>query len=176
MKSPSAALLDAGAVALSSLCLLHCLALPLLAAALPLFGVWAEAEWVHLVFVAIALPLGLLVGALAGYFGRWIDSVLMRFVDLILTVPLLVVLIVVASVIALLLPVSGFQRLAMIGVLIVVLIVELINSAIEAVVDRISLERHPLSKAAKDIGSAAVALALLLAFATWAVVLYNRFM
>lgn len=38
MKSPSAALLDAGAVALSSLCLLHCLALPLLAAALPLFG------------------------------------------------------------------------------------------------------------------------------------------
>ncbi|MDV3516301.1 MerC domain-containing protein [Stenotrophomonas sp. C1657] len=57
MKSPSAALLDAGAVALSSLCLLHCLALPLLAAALPLFGVWAEAEWVHLVFVAIALPI-----------------------------------------------------------------------------------------------------------------------
>ncbi len=57
MKSPSAALLDAGAVALSSLCLLHCLALPLLAAALPLFGTWAEAEWVHLLFVAIALPL-----------------------------------------------------------------------------------------------------------------------
>lgn len=57
MKSPSAALLDAGAVALSSLCLLHCLALPLLAAALPLFGTWAKAEWVHLLFVAIALPL-----------------------------------------------------------------------------------------------------------------------
>ena len=48
-------------------------------------------------FVLIALPLGLLVGALAGYFGRWTDSVLMRLVDLILTVPLLVVLIVVAS-------------------------------------------------------------------------------
>jgi hypothetical protein len=57
MKSPSPALLDAGAVALSSLCLLHCLALPLLAAALPLFGAWAQAEWVHLLFVAIALPL-----------------------------------------------------------------------------------------------------------------------
>lgn len=57
MKSPSAALLDAGAVVLSSLCLLHCLALPLLAAALPLFGVWAGAEWVHLLFVALALPL-----------------------------------------------------------------------------------------------------------------------
>jgi ABC-type dipeptide/oligopeptide/nickel transport system permease subunit len=50
-----------------------------------------------LLFVAIALPLGLLVGALAGYFGRWADSVLMRVVDLILTVPLLVVLLVVAS-------------------------------------------------------------------------------
>jgi ABC-type dipeptide/oligopeptide/nickel transport system permease subunit len=48
-------------------------------------------------FIVIALPLGLLVGALAGYFGRWIDSLLMRLVDLILTVPLLVVLIVVAS-------------------------------------------------------------------------------
>jgi diacylglycerol kinase (ATP) len=53
--------------------------------------------------------------------------------------------------------------------------VELINAAIEAVVDRISLERHPLSKAAKDLGSAAVALAITLAAATWAVVLYNRF-
>ena len=48
-------------------------------------------------FVLVALPLGLLVGALAGYFGRWVDSALMRLVDLILTVPLLVVLIVVAS-------------------------------------------------------------------------------
>ncbi|MCZ2850400.1 ABC transporter permease [Modestobacter sp. VKM Ac-2978] len=53
--------------------------------------------FIVLLFVAIALPLGLLVGALAGYFGRWVDSVLMRLVDLILTVPLLVVLIVVAS-------------------------------------------------------------------------------
>ena len=53
---------------------------------------------------------------------------------------------------ALLLPVSGFQKLALIGVLVVVLVVELINSAIEAVVDRVSLERHPLSKAAKDLG------------------------
>jgi peptide/nickel transport system permease protein len=50
-----------------------------------------------LLFVVIALPLGLLIGALSGYFGRWVDSVLMRIVDLILTVPLLVVLLVVAS-------------------------------------------------------------------------------
>ncbi|OMQ15831.1 hypothetical protein A7K94_0206730 [Modestobacter sp. VKM Ac-2676] len=53
--------------------------------------------FIVLLFVAIALPIGLLVGALAGYFGQWVDSLLMRFVDLILTVPLLVVLIVVAS-------------------------------------------------------------------------------
>lgn len=52
----SSALLDAGAIALSGLCLLHCLALPLLAAMLPLMGVWAEAEWVHALFVAIAAP------------------------------------------------------------------------------------------------------------------------
>jgi diacylglycerol kinase (ATP) len=86
-----------------------------------------------------------------------------------------IVVIAIASVAALLLPVSAFQKLVLIGVLILVLIVEIINSAIEAVVDRISLERHPLSKVAKDMGSAAVALALLLATATWAVVLYSRF-
>ncbi|OON60936.1 diacylglycerol kinase [Massilia sp. KIM] len=85
------------------------------------------------------------------------------------------VLMAIAAVVALALPLSGFQKLVLIAVLIVVLIVELVNSAIEAVVDRISLERHPLSKVAKDMGSAAVALSLLLAVATWAVVLYNRF-
>ncbi|CAN7239547.1 diacylglycerol kinase [Massilia sp. LjRoot122] len=86
-----------------------------------------------------------------------------------------VVVIAIATVAALLLPVSGFQKLVLVGVLILVLIVEIINSAIEAIVDRISLERHPLSKVAKDMGSAAVALTLLLAVATWAVVLYSRF-
>lgn len=80
-----------------------------------------------------------------------------------------------AGVIAMLLPVSAFQKLALIAVLIFVLIVELINSAIEAVVDRVSLERHPLSKNAKDFGSAAVLLSCVLAGATWAVVLFNRF-
>ncbi len=81
----------------------------------------------------------------------------------------------VAALVALVLPVSAFQKLALIAVLVLVLIVELINSAIEAVVDRISLERHPLSKNAKDLGSAAVLLACLLAMATWGVVLFNRF-
>jgi diacylglycerol kinase (ATP) len=85
------------------------------------------------------------------------------------------VLFVLGTVIALLLRVSAFEKLVLIAVLVLVLIVELINSAIEAVVDRISLERHHLSKNAKDFGSAAVLLACLLAAATWAVVLFNRF-
>lgn len=86
-----------------------------------------------------------------------------------------VVVIAIATIVALLLPVSSFQKLVLVGVLVLVLIVEIVNSAIEAIVDRISLDRHPLSKVAKDMGSAAVALALLLALATWLVVLYNRF-
>jgi diacylglycerol kinase (ATP) len=85
------------------------------------------------------------------------------------------VMVVIGTVIALFLPVSAFQKMFLIAVLILVLIVELFNSAIEAVVDRISLERHPLSKNAKDMGSAAVMLSILLALACWTVVLVNRF-
>lgn len=76
-------------------------------------------------------------------------------------------LVVPGVVIALLLPLSSLEKVALIAVLLLVLIVELINSAIEAVVDRISFERHPLSKNAKDFGSAAVFLALTLAAITW---------
>ena len=79
-------------------------------------------------------------------------------------------LVVVATVVALLLPVSALEKLMLIGVFVLVLIVELLNSAIEAVVDRVSLERNPLSKNAKDFGSAAVFLTLSLAVATWAVI------
>lgn len=79
-------------------------------------------------------------------------------------------LVIPATIIALLLPVNALHKLLLIAVLILLLIVELINSAIEAVVDRISFERHPLSKNAKDFGSAAVFLALSLAAATWAVI------
>jgi diacylglycerol kinase (ATP) len=85
------------------------------------------------------------------------------------------VLVILGAVVALLLKVSAFEKLVLIGVLMLVLIVELINSALEAVVDRISLDRHPLSKNAKDLGSAAVLLSLVLAAASWAVVLFNRF-
>jgi diacylglycerol kinase (ATP) len=76
------------------------------------------------------------------------------------------------TVLAVLLPVSRYEKLALTGVLVLVLIVELLNSAVEAAVDRISLERHPLSRNAKDFGSAAVLLALLLAAAVWAVILW----
>jgi diacylglycerol kinase (ATP) len=77
------------------------------------------------------------------------------------------VLVIPAVIVALLLPVTVLEKVALIAVMILVLIVELINSAIEAVVDRISFERHPLSKNAKDFGSAAVFLALSLAGLTW---------
>lgn len=82
-----------------------------------------------------------------------------------------VMLVVPATILALFLPVSALEKLALVAVLLIVLIVELINSAIEAVVDRVSFERHPLSKIAKDFGSAAVFLALTLAGLTWAVIL-----
>ncbi|AMO35894.1 diacylglycerol kinase [Thauera humireducens] len=61
----------------------------------------------------------------------------------------------------------------MIGSVMLVLIVELINSAIEATVDRISLESHRLAKRAKDIGSAAVLIALLNVGVVWGLVLFG---
>lgn len=61
------------------------------------------------------------------------------------------------------------------GSVVLVMLVELINSAIEAVVDRISFERHELSGRAKDYGSAAVLLALLLCSGIWAAALWQRF-
>ncbi|MDY0956365.1 diacylglycerol kinase [Stenotrophomonas rhizophila] len=66
---------------------------------------------------------------------------------------------------------SPIERAVMLAVSFISLLVELLNSAIEAVVDRISLERHPLSKNAKDMGSAAQTVALLMVGAVWAVVL-----
>ena len=73
--------------------------------------------------------------------------------------------------VALALPVSGTARALMIGSVLLVLIVELLNSAIEAAIDRISLDRHRLSKRAKDIGSAAVLIALINVLCTWSLVL-----
>ncbi len=62
------------------------------------------------------------------------------------------------------------------GSVVLVMLVELLNSAIEAVVDRISFERHELSGRAKDYGSAAVLLALLLCGGIWAAALWQRFL
>ena len=66
---------------------------------------------------------------------------------------------------------SGVERALLIGCLILVLIVELLNSAIEATVDRISFENHRLAKRAKDIGSAAVMLSLVNAGVIWLLIL-----
>ena len=82
------------------------------------------------------------------------------------------VVVVVATIVALCLPVPALQQLMLIGVFVLVLIVELLNSAIEAVVDRVSLECNPLSKNAKDFGSAAVFLTFTLAAATWGVIVW----
>ena len=73
---------------------------------------------------------------------------------------------------ALLLPVNGTGKALMLGSVLLVLIVELINSAIEAVVDRISPEHHPLAKRAKDFGSAAVFLSLINVPLIWALVMF----
>ena len=72
---------------------------------------------------------------------------------------------------ALFLPVGMVGRAMMIASVLLVLIVELLNSAIEAAVDRISLDHHRLAKRAKDIGSAAVFVALLNVLVVWACVL-----
>jgi diacylglycerol kinase (ATP) len=68
---------------------------------------------------------------------------------------------------ACILDVSPFERVMLIGSVLLVLLVELLNSAIEAVVDRISLDRHELSRHAKDCGSAAVLLSLVICATTW---------
>ncbi|MEN8397427.1 diacylglycerol kinase [Acinetobacter towneri] len=64
-------------------------------------------------------------------------------------------------------PVSRVEQVIMIVVCLLAIIVELINSAIEAVVDRVSIEQHPLSKNAKDMGSAAQFVALAIIALTW---------
>lgn len=74
---------------------------------------------------------------------------------------------------ALFLPASGIAKALMIASVLLVIIVELINSGLEATVDRISLEHHHLAKRAKDIGSAAVFVALVNVVAVWGLVLFG---
>jgi len=68
---------------------------------------------------------------------------------------------------------DGVARAALVGVLLLVLMVELVNSALESTIDRIGAERHPLSGKAKDIGSAAVFVALVNAAIVWGLVLFS---
>ena len=71
---------------------------------------------------------------------------------------------------ATLLPVGRLERLTIVLSMLLVLLAELLNSAVEAAIDRISLERHPLSGRAKDLGSAAVGVALLMSATCWLVI------
>jgi diacylglycerol kinase (ATP) len=67
-------------------------------------------------------------------------------------------------------PVDPVSRVLLLGSVLLVLIVELLNSSVEAAIDRISLERHELSRRAKDLGSAAVMVALFMCVMTWALI------
>ena len=84
--------------------------------------------------------------------------------ELMLAVPMLLLVPFVAP--------GRWQALLMAGSVLAVLVVELLNSALEAVADAVSLDRHPLLGRAKDLGSAAVMLCLLFAGAVWLVVLW----
>ncbi len=71
------------------------------------------------------------------------------------------------------LPVENFGKALMISSVLLVIMVELLNSAIEATVDRISLDNHDLAKRAKDIGSSAVLVSLVNVIVVWLLVLMN---
>ena len=82
---------------------------------------------------------------------------------------------IIAIVVACWLDISIVEKAALVGSVLFVITVELMNSAVEAVVDRIGLERHELSGRAKDLGSAAVFVAIGLALLVWASILWNCF-
>ena len=76
---------------------------------------------------------------------------------------------------ALLLPVTLTQKALLCGSVLLVMAVELLNSAVEATVDRISTHEHELAKRAKDTGSAAVMVSICVCVLTWGLVLFERF-
>ena len=103
-----------------------------------------------------------LFNSLAGLADAWREESAFRQ-----EVLLAVVLIPVACILRVTLP----ERALLIASVLLVLIVELLNSSVEAAIDRISLDRHRLSRRAKDLGSAAVLVALLLTGVVWGLVL-----
>lgn len=79
-------------------------------------------------------------------------------------------LLIVLAPVALFLPISPIEKCALVTSLIMVLVVELLNSSVEAAIDRISFDHHDLSKRAKDFGSAAVMLTLFITALLWATI------
>lgn len=84
-------------------------------------------------------------------------------------------LLLIGTVIAVVLPISLMQTIGLVAVLLLLLIVEILNSAIESAIDRIGSEIHPLSKRAKDMGSCAVLFACVLAAVVWIATLVDCF-
>jgi diacylglycerol kinase (ATP) len=82
-----------------------------------------------------------------------------------------IILLLVLTILSFIFDITTIERLAMIASIMLVLIVELLNSAIECIVDRVSTEHHILSGRAKDYGSLAVLLSLIIAASTWIVIL-----
>jgi len=82
-----------------------------------------------------------------------------------------VLLFVITTPMAIWLGETPIEKLLLIGSIVLVMLVELLNSAVETVVDRVGLEHHELSGRAKDIGSAAVMMSLVWAAVTWALIL-----
>jgi diacylglycerol kinase (ATP) len=70
---------------------------------------------------------------------------------------------------------TGTQRALLIGVYIVIPLIELLNASIEAIVDRMGPEQHLLSGRAKDLGSAAVLLSIVMSMVVWGLIAYERF-
>lgn len=83
------------------------------------------------------------------------------------------VAVVIAIIIACWLDVDAITRTLLIGSVMLIMVVEILNSAIEAVVDRIGTEHHELSGRAKDLGSAAVLLSIIIAVITWSILLWS---
>jgi diacylglycerol kinase (ATP) len=87
-----------------------------------------------------------------------------------------------AAIVLLMMPVglwlgrTAVERALLIASSMLILITELLNSAVEAVVDRIGPERHKLSKRAKDLGSAAAFISMITAVVVWALIAYERFL
>ncbi len=69
---------------------------------------------------------------------------------------------------------TGVERFLLVAPMLLILVVELLNSAVEAAIDRIGVERHPLSGLAKDLGSAAVLTSFVMLGTAWALVLWGR--